>query len=81
MRPLCFYFVFPLFSYAGSVSVLLGNGDGTFRAARDLATGSGPTSVAVANFRGAGHPLDLVVTNSASNSVSVLLRRKGDILH
>src|SRR5438128_5725064 len=65
--------------YFGSVSVLLGNGGGTFQAARgfatgfDFATGSAPMSVAVANSRGTGQPLDLVVTNYSDNSVSVLL--------
>jgi predicted dienelactone hydrolase len=53
------------------VSVLLGNGDGTFQAAVDYATGSGPYSVAVGDFNGDGK-LDLAVANQ-SNSVSVLL--------
>src|SRR5207253_1405580 len=37
---------------AGSVSVLLGNGDGTFQPARDDAAGSYSRSVAVGDFNG-----------------------------
>src|SRR5437867_12391463 len=41
---------------AGSndVSVLLGNGDGSFQAAQSFAVGNGPTSVAVGDFNGDG---------------------------
>jgi hypothetical protein len=56
---------------SGSVSVLLGNGDGTFQAQRTYPVGMTPTSVAVGDF-GNGH-LDLAVANSTSDSVSVLL--------
>src|SRR5256885_15696527 len=38
----------------GSVSVLLGNGDGTFQAARVSAAGTAPTSLVVADFDGDG---------------------------
>jgi hypothetical protein len=54
----------------GSISVLLGNGDGTFQAAVNYASGSGPNSVAVGDFNGDGK-LDLAVTTSSS--ISVLL--------
>jgi hypothetical protein len=57
---------------AGSVSVLLGNGDGTFQPAIKYDVGTGPSSVAVADFNGDGIP-DLVVTNYNGNNVSVLL--------
>jgi large repetitive protein len=50
----------------------LGNGDGTFQAAVNYAVGSWPSSVAVGDFKGDGK-LDLAVTNSGSNNVSVLL--------
>jgi hypothetical protein len=55
-----------------TVSVLLGNGDGTFQAAQNFPAGSRPQSVAVGDFNGDGH-LDLVVANPSAGTVSVLL--------
>src|SRR6266700_577854 len=58
-----------------NVYVLLGNGDGTFQAARSVyfASGGGfPWSIAAGDFNGDGK-LDLAVSNYGSNSVSVLL--------
>ena len=54
------------------MSVLFGNGDGTFPASVNYAVGSLPKSVAVADVNGDGK-LDLVTANEQSNSVSVLL--------
>jgi hypothetical protein len=54
-----------------NVSVLLGNGDGTFQAAQNFGAGGGPFSVAVGDFNGDG-VLDLAVANRGSN-VSVLI--------
>lgn len=56
------------------VSILLGNGDGTFQAHIDYPAGTGdlPTSLAVADLNGDGK-LDLAVTNQSSDAVSVLL--------
>ena len=51
------------------MSVLLGNGDGTFQAAVNFVRGSAPASVAVANFN--GKP-DLAVAD-AGGGVSILL--------
>jgi hypothetical protein len=45
-----------------NVSVLLGNGDGSFRIATNIGVGSGPTSVAVGDFNGDGVQ-DLAVAN------------------
>ncbi|PYM39561.1 MAG: hypothetical protein DME17_00520, partial [Candidatus Rokuibacteriota bacterium] len=56
---------------SGTVSVLLGHGDGTFAALPDLAVGTNPFSVAVGDFNGDGK-LDLAVANFGSNTVSVL---------
>jgi len=58
----------------GTVSVLLGNGDGTFTAATNspLATGQSPTAVTVTDFNGDGIP-DFAVTDPATDSVSVFL--------
>jgi len=55
-----------------SVSVLLGNGNGTFLPEQRYPTGLGPTAVAVSDVNGDGRP-DLVVANFAGNSVSILL--------
>ena len=55
-----------------NVSVLLGNGDGTFGAATNFAAGRRPASVAIGDLNGDGK-LDLAVANSDSNNVSVLL--------
>jgi hypothetical protein len=55
-----------------SVSVLLGNGDGTFQDHVDYATGTGPNGIAAADFNGDGH-LDLAVANYNTNNVSILL--------
>ena len=59
---------------SNDVSVLLGNGDGTFQAARNFGAGlgGGPLWVAVGDFNRDGN-LDLVVANSSSDSVGVLL--------
>ena len=54
------------------VSVLLGNGDGTFQAAQAFGAGDTPQSVAVSDVDGDGTQ-DLVTANGASNDVSVLL--------
>jgi hypothetical protein len=62
--------------YAGSVQVLLGNGDGTFQAAINYAAGLSPSGVAVKDFNGDG-ALDLAVTISGANTIGVLLG-KGD---
>src|SRR6266705_2491949 len=55
-----------------NVSVLLGNGDGTFQAPRTFPVGIHPAQVAVGDFNGDGKP-DLVVSNVDSNTISVLL--------
>ncbi len=55
-----------------SVSVLLGNGDGTFAPARAYATGGNPQGVAIADFNGDGKP-DLAVANYNDATISVLL--------
>jgi hypothetical protein len=54
------------------ISVLLGNGNGTFQPAVSYSTGTAPSSVAVGDFNHDGK-LDLAVSNSGSADVSVLL--------
>ena len=53
----------------GTVSVLLGNGDGTFQNAVTYAVGYKPVTVAVGDFRNNGI-LDLVVANQNYNSTT-----------
>jgi tetratricopeptide (TPR) repeat protein len=57
-----------------TVSVLLGNGDGTFTAATNspLATGQAPTAVTIADFNADGNA-DIAVTDPQTDSVSVFL--------
>ena len=57
---------------SNNVSVFLGNGDGSFQAARSFGASSFPYSVAVGDFNGDG-VLDLAVANFLSNDVSVLI--------
>jgi hypothetical protein len=62
----------------GTLSILLGNGDGTFQPAQTYAVGTNPNAVVVGDFNGEGHD-DLVVSNEglttsgSGSSVSVLL--------
>ena len=52
----------------GTVSVLLGNGDGTFKAAKSYPAGSGPASLAIADVTGDGKP-DVVVAGAGAVSL------------
>lgn len=61
---------------ANSISILPGNGDGTFGARTDIATGAVPISVVAADFNGDGN-LDVAVANQADNTISIFLG-KGD---
>ena len=61
-------------SVDNNVTILLGNGDGTFTQANSspITVSGGPNVVAVADFNGDGK-LDLAVTNSTNNTVTILL--------
>ncbi|MGA8437028.1 MAG: FG-GAP-like repeat-containing protein [Candidatus Sulfotelmatobacter sp.] len=63
-------------SGGNSISVLLGNGDGTFQPQTVYATDAAPGGIAVGDFNGDGYS-DIAVTNSGSNTVSIFLN-KGD---
>ena len=58
--------------YGNSVSLLAGNGLGSFAAAQTISVGSSPTSVAVADFNGDSKS-DLITASASDNTVSVLL--------
>jgi FG-GAP-like repeat/Calx-beta domain len=55
----------------GTVSELLGNGNGTLTYAGAYAFGSSPSGVAISDFTGDGRP-DAATANAGSNTVSVL---------
>jgi hypothetical protein len=57
---------------SSSVSILLGNGDGTFQTHVDYATGSGPGGVSVADVN-SDHRVDLLIPNYLAGTLSVLL--------
>jgi hypothetical protein len=57
---------------SNTVSVLLGNGNGTFQPKTDYATGATPMGVAIGDFNGDGKA-DLIVVNKGANSLSLLL--------
>ena len=58
--------------FSNSVSILLGNGDGTFRPAAAYSAGSGPIAIAVGDFNADGK-LDLAIANNGSGDVTVFL--------
>jgi hypothetical protein len=60
------------FDPSGSVEILLGNGDGTFREGVSYAVGVGPTYASVASLRRNGI-LDLVLNDGSSDNVWVML--------
>src|SRR6266496_1102705 len=55
-----------------TVSVLVGNGDGTFQPKQDIVVGRGVAGAVFGDFNGDGAP-DLVVPSFADNYISVLL--------
>ena len=61
---------------SSEVSILLGNGDGTFQPQVTYAAGLSPSAIVAGDFTGDGK-LDLATADSGDNSVSVLLG-KGD---
>ena len=63
---------FDLSTGAGEISVLLGNGDGTFQPAVQYAVGQEPSFIVAGDFTGHGR-LDLAVSDALDNDVSILL--------
>lgn len=60
-----------LFS-SGDVSILLGNGDGTFQDASSLVAGSSPTDICFSDLND-DEKMDLAVVDSLDNTISILL--------
>ncbi len=56
------------------MSVLVGNGLGSFAAAANFAAGTGPLSGVLGDFDGDGL-IDLATANDGSNDVSLLLQK------
>ena len=59
---------------SGSVTILLGQGDGTFQTAPTFVVGSNPVALAVDDFDGDGRP-DVAMVNQGSFDVSILSAR------
>ncbi len=59
-------------SGSGTVTVFLGNGNGTFQPGVDYSTGTAPTGIVAADFNGDGK-IDLAVANTADNTIPVFL--------
>jgi hypothetical protein len=55
-----------------NISIMLGNGNGTYHEPLGYSAGAGPTSVVVADFNNDAKP-DLAVLSSSSNDVDILL--------
>ncbi len=55
-----------------TVSIFLGNGDGTFKPGVTYATGTKPAGIAVADFNSDARP-DLAITNETDGTISLLL--------
>lgn len=62
---------------SNTVSVLIGNGDGTFQGAVNYIVGTGPSHVAIGDLNGDAK-LDLAVTNSFGGTLVSLLLGNGD---
>lgn len=58
---------------ANTVSILIGNGDGTFASPLNLPAGSAPAGLVSGQFLGTTHPPDLAIANTTANQITVIL--------
>jgi Flp pilus assembly secretin CpaC len=59
---------------ANTISIFLGNGDGTFKTPTTIVTGSAPTSIVAGAFNpSAPSIIDLAVTNSTDNTLEIFV--------
>jgi hypothetical protein len=65
---------------ANTVSILLGNGNGSFQTHVDYATGAAPTWIAAGDFNGDGK-IDLVTSNANASTFSLLLGNGDGTFH
>src|SRR5205807_10264644 len=63
----------------GTISVLLGNGDGTFNAATEYTVLGAPSAVVVADFNGDGFP-DIAFTDQNGTLVTILINTSGSVV-
>lgn len=57
---------------ADTVSILIGNGNGTFASPLNLPAGSAPAGLVAGEFLGTSHPPDLAVTDSGANQLTII---------
>jgi flagellin-like hook-associated protein FlgL len=57
---------------SSTVSIMLGNGDGTFKARTTVQTGSSPSSITLGDLNGDG-VLDIITADSGSSTASIML--------
>jgi hypothetical protein len=58
---------------SNTVSLLLGNANGTFQSHVDFITGTAPGGLAIGDFNGDGDP-DVAVVNTGSDTVSIMIQ-------
>ena len=58
---------------ANTVSILIGNGDGTFASPLNLPAGSAPAGLVSGEFLGTTHPPDLAIANTTANQLTIIL--------
>jgi hypothetical protein len=61
----------------GTVSIILGNGDGSYGTPKTLATNAGPGAIVIADFNGDGNR-DLIVGTTSGNSTVQIFLGNGD---